>query len=148
MSEERVKELEAEAEMFKVYLKEAALTHAYAAFKSEYRRRLQKQANAETIKAKMKAANDAAAAAKAEVVEEEEEVVEELTQCSPGVQLPELSDEGSVEEAEEDNDEFTDADSHGMPEGEADDNYPIVGDGEPVEEANEFVGDSDHEKGD
>lgn len=103
--EDRCVELYEEIEMFKVYLKEAALTHAYESFKGEYRRRLAQKAQAEANKAKMKEANDKAS--------------EELTECKPGIQLRDgkLSAEDTINDEEfeaslgesEDDDEFTDS---------------------------------------
>ena len=112
--DESIKQLVIETEMFRIFLEEASLKHSFASFKGEYRRRLEKKAQAEANKAKMKEANDAAAAEKTEVKyngpterELDKQAGDELTQCNPGVQLPDESEE----EAEEDNDEFTDSES-------------------------------------
>lgn len=106
VSEALVEKLEAESKMFTIFLEESSLKHSFESFKGEFRRRLEKKAQAEANKAKMKAANDKAAEV-VEVVEEVETVEaetltpEELMGCKPGIQLP--------DEAEEDNDEFTES---------------------------------------
>ena len=103
-----------EQEIFKVYLEEAALKHAFLAFKSEYRARLEKKAIAEEKKQKMKEANDTAAQSSEEIEEEIEivhtesgEVVsaEEAAEAV-GVNLIDEPEDGSINEAEELSDEL------------------------------------------